>query len=203
MKLIVGLGNPGKKYQRNRHNVGFRVVEMLAQRWSLGLDRHKYQARFASGIVGEEKVALLQPQTFMNRSGATVSQAVRFYGTPLCDLMIILDDMALPFGRLRIRPEGSAGGHNGLQDIIDSLGDNGFNRLRVGIGSPAGPEAIGHVLGDFCPDEEGAIADVLPRAADAVACWLTTGIDEAMNRYNKRLPDDRPTQTDNPHEGDG
>lgn len=197
MKVIVGLGNPGRQYEDNRHNVGFRVIDLLARRWSIGLDREKHQGRFGSGIVDDEKVVLLQPLTFMNRSGATVGHALRFYQALPSDLMVIVDDMALALGRLRLRASGSAGGHNGLQDIIECLGDDGFNRLRVGIGPPGGVDAIGHVLGDFSQAEEEVLEELLPRAADAVSCWLATGMDEAMTRYNQRPKSEDKTEEKN------
>ena len=197
MKVIVGLGNPGREYRNNRHNVGYRVIEQLAVRWSIGLDREKHHGRFGGGSVGNERVVLLQPLTFMNKSGVAVAEAMQFYKTPLSDLMVVVDDMALPLAQLRLRAGGSAGGHNGLQDIIDRLGSNGFNRLRVGIDAPAGSGAIDYVLGDFSETEAEAMADVLPMAADAVACWLTDGISEAMTRYNQRPKQEDTTETEN------
>lgn len=186
MKVIIGLGNPGKQYENNRHNVGFRVVELLAARWSISLDQKKYHGRFGSGTAGGERVALLEPLTFMNKSGTAVIELVQFYKVTLSDVLVVVDDMALPLARMRLRMGGSAGGHNGLQDIIERLGSDGFNRLRVGIGTPGGFGAIDHVLGDFSEKEEAAMAEVIPTAADAVACWLTAGVDEAMTRYNRR-----------------
>jgi PTH1 family peptidyl-tRNA hydrolase len=184
MKLIVGLGNPGADYKRSRHNVGFGVVDALARRWSMALTRRQHQARCGGGLRGGQPVVLMQPQTYMNHSGESVAAAVGFYRTELCDLLVIVDDMALPLGRLRLRGSGSAGGHNGLADIVARLGSDGFARLRVGIGAARPGAAVGHVLGSFTAAEQLAMDAATTRAADAAACWLEEGLDTAMNRFN-------------------
>jgi len=185
MKLIVGLGNPGKKYVGSRHNVGFLVIDTLAAKWSVDLSKKKHQGLFGAIIRQEQQILLLKPQTYMNLSGESVLSALAFYKARLEDLLVIVDDMALPLEQLRIRPKGSAGGHNGLQNIIDRIGDN-FGRLRVGIGSAAPGRAVDHVLGDFFEEEKLIIDRVIDQAAAAVECWCDEGIDESMNRYNPR-----------------
>ncbi|GMU35930.1 MAG: aminoacyl-tRNA hydrolase [Phycisphaerae bacterium] len=183
MKLVVGLGNPGPKYAGTRHNVGFDVVDRLARRWRVDLSAEKFHAWFAVTDVGEERVGLMKPTTFMNRSGQAVAAATRFYQLSPADLMVVVDDLALPPGKIRIRSEGSAGSHNGLTDIIERLGRQDWPRLRIGIG-PA--EGIGaqYVLSRFAEDERATMEEALDRAADAVECWLKEGVATAMNRYN-------------------
>ncbi len=183
MKLIVGLGNPGPQYDNTRHNVGFGVVDELSKRWSVSLATEKFHGWFGVGRAGGDKVCLLKPTTFMNRSGRAVVAAGRFYKLELADLLIVADDFALPLGKLRIRKKGSAGSHNGLQDIIDRLGSNEWCRLRVGIGSPVGVPQV-HVLGRFESDEQAVVRASTERAADAIQCWVKRGPNEAMNRYN-------------------
>lgn len=194
MKLIVGLGNPGKEYHKSRHNVGFGVVDLLARRWQVALDRRRYQGQFGSGVYATEKVLLLKPRTYMNRSGGSVAEALAFYKLELSELLVVLDDMDLELSRLRLRRGGSAGGHNGLQDIIDKLGSPDFARLRLGIGAAEHNDAVAHVLGRFDAAQEQKIEEAIETAADAVECWISQGIDEAMNRYNRRPQED---QTEN------
>lgn len=183
MKLIVGLGNPGPKYDRTRHNVGFRVVDELARRWGQSLTQEKFHAWFAKGRLGDQEVALLKPTTFMNRSGQSVLAAGRFFQIELFDLLVISDDLALPVGRLRIRAKGSSGGQKGLQDIIERLGTSDFARLRLGIGAAVG-DPTDYVLTRFDPQEEELIDQTCRAAADAVECWVSQGTEAAMNRYN-------------------
>ncbi len=183
MKLIVGLGNPGAKYDGTRHNVGFDVVDILAQRWGLSMTTEKFHGWFAQGECGGEKVVLLKPTTFMNRSGRAVLAAGRFYKLEAGDLLVITDDHALPLGRLRIRTKGSGGGHNGLGDIIETLGSDEWCRLRIGIGEPFGVPSV-YVLSRFTPEEEAVIGPARKRAADATETWITDGAATAMNRFN-------------------
>jgi len=185
MKLVVGLGNPGTKYEKTRHNVGYRVLDELARRWQIGPMRRQFDALAAAGRIGQHKVLLLKPMTYMNRSGQAVREAVTFYKVELSDLLVVLDDMALPLGRVRLRPQGSAGGHNGLTDVIAQLGSESFARLRIGIEQVAGEQMVSHVLSPFLPEEEEIVGGAIVRAADAVECWLAGGIDEAMNRFNR------------------
>jgi PTH1 family peptidyl-tRNA hydrolase len=184
VKLIVGLGNPGAKYDGTRHNVGFDVVDILAKRWGLSMTTEKFHAWFTQGECGGEKVVLLKPTTFMNRSGQAVLAAGRFYKLDARDLLVITDDHALPLGKLRIRMKGSAGGHNGLGHIIESLGSDGWCRLRIGIGEPFGVPSV-YVLSRFSPDEETVVGPARVRAADAAEAWITEGPEAAMNRFNR------------------
>ena len=184
MKLIVGLGNPGQQYQGSRHNVGFRVIDQLARQWSVDLSRHKHQAVFGKTMRLGLPVGLLKPQTFMNRSGESVAQALAFYKILPADLLVIVDDMNLQLDQIRIRPKGSAGGHNGLQDIIDKLGRDDFNRLRLGIGSAEPDKAVDYVLGNFMEAEQKTIEQAVRRAAEAAQCWADLGIEQVMNRFN-------------------
>ena len=183
MKLIVGLGNPGQRYERTRHNVGFRVVDELASRWGIGIGRERFHAWAGDGEIRNQRVLLLKPTTFMNRSGQSVLAAGRFYRSELADLLVVLDDFSLPLGRMRVRPQGSAGSHNGLSDIIERLGTGEFARLRVGIGNAVGDPAH-YVLERFSEGQETVVRRAVLRAADAAECWLENGPEVAMNQFN-------------------
>jgi len=185
MKLVVGLGNPGLKYERTRHNIGFRVVDDLARRWQIDFRRGRMAGVVGTGRCQDQRVVLVKPTTFMNLSGTAVREAITFYKAEPQDLLIVADDMALPLGRLRLRVKGSAGGHNGLADIIEQLGSDEFCRLRVGIEQVAGERMVGHVLSPFTADEEEIIGPAVCRAVDAIECWVISGVQEAMNRYNR------------------
>jgi len=185
MKLIVGLGNPGAEYERTRHNVGFCLLDLLGSRWSIEIKQRKHQGLYGSGWYGEEKIVLLKPQKYMNLSGSSVSRALAYYKIGASDLLVVVDDMALPIGQLRLKPRGSAGGHNGLRDIIEKLGQSEFSRLRIGIGGPA-YSATDHVLGSFSPCERELIDTALQEATKAVVCWLDEGVEETMTRFNRR-----------------
>jgi peptidyl-tRNA hydrolase, PTH1 family len=187
VKLIVGLGNPGPKYSGTRHNVGFDVVDMFAQRLGVGMTAEKFHAWFAVTNVGGERVALLKPTTYMNRSGQTVLASGKFYKLEASDLLVITDDRALPHGRLRMRASGSAGGHNGLQDIIDRLGTNEWSRLRIGIGEAPGDWGS-HVLGRFAENEQKIMRCAYEQAVKAVECWIENGPDLTMTRFNGDPP---------------
>jgi len=184
MYLVVGLGNPGKEYESTRHNTGFRVVDELARRGVIEVNRRKFSGLVGSGRVGGIRIMLVKPMTYMNRSGRCVREVMDFYKLDLANLMVIVDDLALPLGRLRIRPQGGAGGHNGLTDIINALGCEAFARLRVGIDWVNGRDAVNHVLSMFTPEEEEIIGKAVCRAADAVECWFKDGIESAMNMFN-------------------
>jgi PTH1 family peptidyl-tRNA hydrolase len=190
VKLVVGLGNPGRRYSRTRHNVGFRVTGRLRERWQLAEPDERFGARFARGRVaslGGLDVGVLEPETFMNESGGSVAAALRKVPAldPARDLLVVLDDADLPFGRLRLRAEGGDGGHRGLADVLARLGRRDVPRLRFGIGRPALPmETADFVLGAFSPEEERALAGHLERAAEAVETFLLEGIAPAMNRFN-------------------
>jgi PTH1 family peptidyl-tRNA hydrolase len=185
MKLIVGLGNPGDKYKETRHNVGFEVVSRLAKRFAVGTPRARFQGETAEATIAEQKVLLLTPLTFMNASGGSVLAARDFYKIENTDVLVICDDFNLPLAKLRLRAKGSAGGQNGLADVIRRLGTEEVPRLRIGVGAPVeGRSATGHVLGRFLKDEQPIIAEALDRAADAAATWVKSGLEAAMNQYN-------------------
>ncbi len=187
MKLIVGLGNPGKKYAGTRHNVGFEVVDRLAARWGVDLRTEKFHGFFGAGSFRGERVALVKPLTFMNLSGQAVAAVGTFYKLELDDLLVIVDDLALPVGQLRLRQRGSSGGHNGLQDISNRLGTSDWCRLRVGIGEPIG-DSVSWVLGRFHESELPQMASSMDRAADAAECWMTDGVELSMTRFNGEDP---------------
>jgi len=189
VKVVTGLGNPGERHRLTRHNVGFRVVDLLADRWGLtGQGRVRDgAARLEVQLTDpDERVLLLKPMKYMNLSGGPVRAALRqTEADPATDLLVVTDDVDLPLGRLRLRREGSAGGHNGLRDIIGSLGSNEFNRLRVGIGRPGSSRVtVNHVLATFKLAERELAAESIAAAADAVELWLRDGIDAAMNEFN-------------------
>ncbi|MEM9136940.1 MAG: aminoacyl-tRNA hydrolase [Cyanobacteria bacterium P01_F01_bin.42] len=191
--LIVGLGNPGRKYDRTRHNVGFEVIDCLAKRWSIAL---KSERRFKGDIgqgsgPGGSKLTLLKPTTFMNKSGDSVRAAVDWYKWSPRSVLVVYDDMDLPVGKIRLRKSGSAGGHNGMRSLIACLGTQDFPRLRLGIDSPKSnrvvqSDTISYVLGRFTPTEQTVIAEVIELCADAVETSIRAEFDTAMNRYNSR-----------------
>jgi PTH1 family peptidyl-tRNA hydrolase len=183
-RLIIGLGNPGREYAGNRHNVGFQCLDRLAEAWGLSFSRRKHKALLAQGEIAGLKVILAKPQTFMNLSGDAVERMARFYKVPPENILVIYDDLDLPTGKIRLRPEGGSGGHKGMKSIIERLDTNGFHRLRVGIGRPTHGDPMDYVLGDFAPDERIAIEEACERAVSAVELWLAEGIVAAMNRYN-------------------
>jgi PTH1 family peptidyl-tRNA hydrolase len=190
--LIVGLGNPGKGYASHRHNVGFRVVEALARAHHLSFSRQKgFQARVAEGRIAGRRAILAKPQTFMNLSGRAVGRLVRARGIEIEGLLVVYDDLDLPLGRLRLRPEGGAGGHKGMRSILDTLGNQAFPRLRIGIGRPPGQmDPADYVLRPFRTEEEPALVQVVARAVAAVECWLAEGLVAAMDQFNQPfLPD--------------
>lgn len=185
MKLVVGLGNPGRKYEGTRHNVGFRVLDILAGKL-LAQKRPKqaFQADLAECVIGEEKVVLLWPQTFMNLSGGSVQPTRDFYKLTNADLLVVCDDFNLALGKLRFRKSGSSGGQKGLEDVIRRLGDD-FSRLRIGIGSPPPHfDTTDFVLGKFMKDEQPTIDEAIGRSVDAVQDWVQAGGDRVMAKYN-------------------
>lgn len=184
MKLVIGLGNPGRRYAKTRHNLGFWVVDALAKRWATQVSQQKFNALIGRAGHDGHEVMLLKPTTFMNRSGEAVLAAQQFYKLPLEDLIVILDDLALPVGRLRIRAGGSDGGHKGLADILRRLGSQEVARVRIGIGSSQHSETVSHVLSRADPEEEAALTQAVETAAQAVMCWISEGADSAMNKYN-------------------
>jgi PTH1 family peptidyl-tRNA hydrolase len=185
MKLIVGLGNPGRQYEHTRHNAGFEVIDELARRWSIDVHRSRFSALSGDGRIGAERVTLLKPQTYMNLSGRSVREAATFHKIALIDVLIVLDDLALPLGKIRLRAGGSAGGHNGLTSVIAEMGGEDMARLRIGIEWVSGAKAVGHVLGKFTVEERKLMDQAAARAADAVECWTAEGVQAAMNRFNR------------------
>ncbi|MGB7157221.1 MAG: aminoacyl-tRNA hydrolase [Tepidisphaeraceae bacterium] len=195
MKLVVGLGNPERSYVGTRHNVGFEVIDQLASKlgWAKPDDfdrvaRRKFDGLAMDGIVGSEKLVLLKPTTYMNLSGKAVQAAMAFYQLTPQDIMVVLDDLALPVGRLRLRGSGSSGGHNGLKDIERALASGEYPRLRVGI-DPAPPRVAGrdYVLGKFTPEQRVLLEPALGRACGAIVTWIDKGIETAMNQFNAGL----------------
>lgn len=185
MKLIVGLGNPGRKYEQTRHNVGFIVAEKVAVLTRAGAAKIKFEGELAESSIGGEKVVILCPHTFMNASGQSVRRAVDFYKLDLKDLLVVCDDLNLASGRLRIRSSGSAGGQNGIKDIIRHLGTESFPRLRVGIGRPPeGWTVTDYVLGKFSKSENETFEAATTQAAHAAILFVTDGIDRAMCQFN-------------------
>jgi PTH1 family peptidyl-tRNA hydrolase len=185
MKLIVGLGNPGRKYQATRHNVGFAVLAELARKFATGRPKTKFHGEVVEAVLDGQKALLLGPKTYMNRSGASVQAARDFYKLPHEDLLVVCDDLNLPLAKLRFRAKGSSGGQKGLADIINRLGTEEFSRLRIGIGPPPeGWEATDYVLARFTPEEKPDMEEAVLRSADAVAVWAREGIQRCMNQYN-------------------
>jgi PTH1 family peptidyl-tRNA hydrolase len=184
MRMVVGLGNPGEEYADTRHNTGFKVIDLLAEALGIDVRKKKFGARFGMGELANEKLILLKPWQFMNLSGQAVATAMGFYRLNISNLLIVTDDMDLQTGRIRLRTKGSAGGHNGLADIIDKLGTNEFARCRIGIGRSDNEEAVDYVLDKPLETEKPLLAEAIKRARDAVLCWLEYGIETAMNRFN-------------------
>lgn len=187
MKVIVGLGNPGRDYEWTRHNIGFLVLDELAKRMQVRFRRNwRVPAQTARGRIESEEVRLVKPQTYMNRSGQAVEPLLRRAGGSVRDLLIVFDDVALGWGMLRVRAQGSAGGHNGVQSVVDALEDGAFGRIRVGIGrKPDSVSLSDYVLGPFSEEERQGLQEVVHRAADAVEMVCTTGVEQAMNCFNR------------------
>lgn len=185
MKIVVGLGNPGREYSATRHNVGFMAVDILAARWQAS-DWHSRFGALVAEHRGAEPVLLIKPQTYMNLSGQAVGPALRWYKLAPSDLIVIYDDLDLPVGKLRLRPQGGAGGHRGIESLFDHLGCHEFNRVRIGIGRP--PDfmvAADYVLSRFTTAEQPLISETIQRAAEAVEAVLTEGIAKAATKYSK------------------
>ena len=183
--LIVGLGNPGREYRENRHNIGFMLIDRLSVRLDARLRRMQSKAILGSVTHEENKIILAKPQTFMNLSGQAIQGLMRFYKIPLENLIVAHDDLDLPFGTLRIRPGGGAGGQKGIKSTIQHLGTQDFPRLRLGIGRPPGRmDAAAYVLQDFAKGDQQILSETLDRAADAVQAFIDAGLDKAMNQFN-------------------
>ena len=193
MKLIVGLGNPGKAYAHNRHNVGFHCIDYFTKRHSARLDRRQCRARVGVAQVSSQRVLLARPGTFVNLSGQSVACLVNKHHVHLGDLLVVYDDLDLPLGKIRLRQSGSSGGHRGMNSIISALGCGDFPRVRVGIGRPSvekqsisEDDVVNYVLSDFSPQEQTVIGPAIARTAEAIECFLNEGIEAAMNEFNQR-----------------
>lgn len=183
MKVIVGLGNPGSRYDGTRHNVGFAVVDWLASGVGVSPFRRKFSAQMAECPDGAEMLLLVKPETYMNLSGDSVRQVLDFYKLSAEDLLVVCDDMALPLGKLRVRAQGTHGGHNGLRNIQDHLGSTAYARVRIGVDAP-NDEAIDHVLGRFRPSERPLIDEAIAKAGQACLVWARQGVAACMNEFN-------------------
>ena len=188
--LIVGLGNPGREYEKTRHNCGFRAIDLLADKLGCKVDRLKFQGLYGQVNYNGGKLFLLKPQTYMNLSGRSVVQLSAYFNIPPQRIIVMFDDISLEPGRLRIRADGSAGGHNGIKSIIGEVGSQSFPRVKIGVGAKAHPEQdlADWVLSAFSPAEEKALTSALERAADAALCIIDKGVPEAANRYNGSQP---------------
>lgn len=184
MKIIVGLGNPGKEYRNTRHNIGYMVLEEIARRYPIEKQESKFDAVIGQIRINGEKILLVKPLTYMNLSGQSVQPLIHWHKLDIQDMMVIYDDMDLPLGTIRMRASGGSGGHKGIKSIIDRMATSEFARTRIGIGRPADREAAEWVLGRFSPAEKEQIEQTVKRAADAVERWINSGIIEAMNAYN-------------------
>ncbi len=187
MRLIVGLGNPGRKYQETLHNAGFQVCDVFCERHHFGSPAQKFLGRLRRGRVGDLDVAVLQPGTYMNASGDSVAEAIRYLPVEPQEIVLVYDDIDLEEGRLRVRPGGGHGGHNGVRSVIERIGTQDFARIRVGIGRRAGRDASGHVLGKLAAEEKRQLGETIETAVDALDTLLESGIEQAMNRYNGPL----------------
>ena len=185
MKIIAGLGNPTREYEGTRHNMGFSAIYQIADRYNIKMNIARHKALIGTGIIAGEKVMLVMPQTYMNLSGESIGEILRFYKLSPADLIILYDDIDLDVGKLRIRAKGSAGGHNGLKSIISHLGTDQFERIRIGVGeTPDGGNQVNHVLGRFSREEDAKFRDVFALTEQALLLSLTDSVDAAMNRVN-------------------
>lgn len=189
MYIIVGLGNPTKEYDNTRHNIGFELIDRLSSKYGISVMSLQHKAKVGKGMIGSDKVILVKPQTYMNLSGESVAALVNYYKVdPESELIVVSDDIELPPGYIRVRPKGSAGGHNGLKNIIALTGTSNFKRVRVGVGmKPSSMDLADYVLGHFSKDEKEAMEKGLDQAISAIELIMNDRIDEAMNLYNKKV----------------
>jgi PTH1 family peptidyl-tRNA hydrolase len=189
--LIVGLGNPGRQYQSNRHNIGFMLLNRLAERFKTTFSRLESKALVTKTKYHDHPVILAKPQTYMNLSGQSVASLVKFYKIPLDNVMVVYDEVDLPFGRIRIRPSGGSAGHKGIASIIERLGTQDFPRMRLGIGRPPGSKgAASYVLKNFSGEDAEFLPQIIDRAADAIFTYIAEDLETAMNRYNPKADED-------------
>ncbi len=186
MYIIAGLGNPGKKYEKTRHNIGFMTLDRLAEKYGIKILKPKYKSLIGEGYIGGEKVILIKPQTYMNNSGEAVREVMHYYKTDISNLIVIYDDIDIALGTIRIRKFGSSGTHNGMKSIIYNLVDDKFPRIRIGIGTPSHDNLVGHVIGSFTDDEVKLVKDSIDTCVCALESFIKDGVDIAMNKYNKR-----------------
>lgn len=191
MYIIAGLGNPGRKYENTRHNMGFLTIDKIAEEFGIKVDKIKFKALVGEVNFSGQKVMLVKPQTYMNLSGQSVREIMNFYKLPIENLTVIYDDIDIPTGSVRIRKSGSAGTHNGMRDIIYNLADSGFPRIRIGIGSDRRGDLADYVTGGFTKEEVPLLEDAVTRAAAAALSIVEDGIDRAMNKYNVREKGDK------------
>ncbi len=184
MKVVIGLGNPGRKYAKTRHNVGFMVVDKFTKKHNAGPAEKWYDALISECIIEGEKTLFVKPQTFMNASGRSVKEVVRRYDCKLDDILVILDDINLPLGKIRIREKGSSGGHNGLKSVSGYLKTTCFSRLRIGVGNCSSEDKTDFVLSRFAKEESNTIEDALEKANKAIGIWIATGINDCMDMFN-------------------
>lgn len=183
--LVIGLGNPGTRYENTRHNVGFRTIDLLASKYGIKVSKLKHKALLGDGIIEDQRVVLAKPQTFMNASGESARELVEWYKVPMDSVIVVYDDIDLSLGKIRIRPGGSSGTHNGMRSVIYQLQDDSFSRVRIGTGRPPeGWDLADFVLGSFGSEERPVIKESIERAADAVAAIISSGTDTAMNKFN-------------------
>ena len=187
MFIIAGLGNPGKEYERTRHNTGFLCIDYLSALYRITVSKIKFKSLIGEGIIQGKKVVLAKPQTYMNNSGMAAAALVRHFGVEPAQLLAIYDDMDLPLGTIRLRPGGGSGGHKGMDSLIFHLQTDRFPRLRIGIGRPQNSDAVDYVLEAFSAEEEAVLGPVLQAAASAVEVFLAEGIEAAMNRFNQKI----------------
>jgi PTH1 family peptidyl-tRNA hydrolase len=185
MKLIVGLGNPGKQYEHTRHNIGFKVIDRLSEQLDIPLDQAKHKGIYGIGNINGEKVLLLKPLTYMNLSGESIKAVMDYYKIDPEDLVVIYDDLDLPVGKIRLRQKGGTGGHNGMKSAIAHIGTDNFNRIRVGIGRPKnGKQVTDYVLGPFSPEEEDVMDEMVTKCVEALKQWFNKPFLQVMNEFN-------------------
>lgn len=185
MYVIVGLGNPGKKYEKTRHNMGFIAVDRLAEKYGIKIEKNKFKSLVGEGNIAGKKVIIVKPQTYMNNSGEAVREVINFYKPDLSELIVIYDDIDIAEGVIRMRKFGSAGTHNGMRSVVLHTGSDRFPRIRIGIGAANKGDLIDHVIGTLRKDEASLLEESVEAAVSATVCFIESGIDIAMNRYNK------------------